>query len=374
MDWLFELISPQTVTGRAIVGVGALLIVLVLLIAVTAVVFGLKRSLAIWVLLIAGLVAALVFLPVSTDGLGPNPDPTATYEAAMARFDADKASETTPLNPLCSPQLLGHGSRTDKVVVLIHGVSSCPQAFVDFAPLLFERGHNVLVMRLPQNGFADRATDALGDMTAEELAEFGDTSVDIATGLGEEVVVLGISAGGTVASWAAQNRADVDRAVLLAPFLGLSGFGTAFNKVLMRAMLLLPDFPIWKDPALREDFVGMPHAYQLQSTRGTGEIMRLALAVFRQAMAGAPAAGSIAVVTNDADTAVSNEVTDDLVAIWRDAGADPTTYVFAADHGLGHELIDPLEPGADPALTYPVIIDIIEGGDGTGSVVPLGDG
>ena len=38
-------------------------------------------------------------------------------------------------------------------------------------------------------------------------------------------------------------------------------------------------------------------------------------------------------------------------------------YQFARSHGLGHELIDPLEPGADPALTYPVLVALIEGRD-----------
>ena len=38
-------------------------------------------------------------------------------------------------------------------------------------------------------------------------------------------------------------------------------------------------------------------------------------------------------------------------------------YQFARSHGLGHELIDPLEPGADPALTYPVLVELIEGRD-----------
>ena len=50
-----------------------------------------------------------------------------------------RARETTPLNSLCEPQLLTHGARTARVVVLLHGVSSCPQAFVDFAPLLHAR-------------------------------------------------------------------------------------------------------------------------------------------------------------------------------------------------------------------------------------------
>jgi pimeloyl-ACP methyl ester carboxylesterase len=213
---------------------------------------------------------------------------------------------------------------------------------------------------MPENGFADRSTDALRNLTAEKLAAFGDTSVDIAAGLGEEVVVLGISAGGTVAAWAAQNRPEVDRAVLVAPFFGLAGFGPRVNVGLMRAMLVLPHISVWKDPVLRERYGGMPHAYQRQSTRATGEIIRLALAVYRQAVEGPAAAGEIAVITNEADSAVSNIVTRFVVDQWVRQGSEVTMYEFPAEKALGHELIDPLEPGADPDLTYPLILEMID--------------
>ena len=38
-------------------------------------------------------------------------------------------------------------------------------------------------------------------------------------------------------------------------------------------------------------------------------------------------------------------------------------FEFAGSCRLGHELIDPLEPGADPALTYPLLLGMIEGRD-----------
>lgn len=363
MNAVMEWFAPTTVMGRAIVGIAVVLIAFAIVFALTAFAIGLRRAALAWVVLFAVVAVALVFWPVGTAGLGSSPDPTKTYEEALARFEAMKANPPEPLNPLCEPQLLEHGQRTGRVVVLVHGVSSCPQAFVDFAPLLHERGDTVLVLRMPQNGFADRATDALRFMTAEQLAHFGDEAVDMATGFGDEVVFLGISAGGTIAGWVAQNRSDVDRAVLLAPFFGLHGFGPELNRVLMRAMLLLPDMSIWKDPVARENAQDvMPHAYKRQSTRATGEIMRLGYATWRQAQETTAAASEIVVVTNEADTAVSNGTTDAVADTWRDDGVPLVSYVFDASHGLGHELIDPLEPGADPALTYPIILDLIETG------------
>ena len=361
MDSLLELLGVTSVTGRVVVAIVVFVVGFALVVGATSLLTGVRRALFVWVAILVAMVVSLMFLPVDTSDIVSRADPAATYEEARARFEDIRANPPQPLNPLCEPQLLDHGEKTQSVVVLLHGVSSCPRAFVDFAPLLFERGHNVLVMRMPENGYADRSTDALRDMTAEGLAAFGDEAVDIATGLGEEVTVVGISAGGTAAGFVAQNRADVDRAVLLAPFFGLSGFGPRINLALMRAMLLVPSISIWKDPVARETYEGMAHAYQRQETRGIGEIMRLGFATYREAREGPPAAGDLVVVTNEADQAVSNSVTDAFTAAWRADGRDVTTYVFAAEHGLGHELIDPEEPGSDPALTYPIIVDLIEG-------------
>jgi alpha-beta hydrolase superfamily lysophospholipase len=307
------------------------------------------------------LTAAYVLLrPVEIHDLGPRPDPAADYAAAEARIAAEAAADSTPLNPLCHPRLLGHGERRPVAIVLLHGVSSCPQAFVDLAPALFARGHNVIAPRMPQNGYADRATDALARMTAEELRAWGDAAVDVAAGLGDEVVVLGISAGGTVAAWAGASRPEVARAVVVSPLFGLPGFGPRANDVLTRIMLFLPNVSVWKDPIRRAAWDGMPHAYARQATRGTGEILRLGRAVMARIEAEPPAGASLALVMNAADRAIALPAADRFGDLWAASGKPLARYVFPAEDGLGHEIIDPMEPGADPALTYPVLIRLIE--------------
>ncbi|RAH98988.1 alpha/beta hydrolase [Acuticoccus sediminis] len=361
MTEIMEWIGPLSVEQRTAMGLAGAAIAFLVVVGVLAIFLGWLRSLGVCVALVALAVVALFLMPLGTSRLVSHPAPAADYEAAMKTFETELLPSSQPLNPLCDPYVLSHGEKTKRVVVLLHGVSSCPHAYVDFAPLLHERGDNVLVVRMPQNGYADRASDTLGKITAEELAEFADKVVDTAAGLGDEVVFLGISAGGTIAGWVAQNRSDVDRAVLVAPFFGLGGTGPWTNSAAMRAMLVLPDFTIWKDPAQRENFQGgMAHAYVRQSTRGTGQIMRLGEAVAEQAAKGSPAAGDIVVVMNDADTAVSNRVTDRVVDRWIADGADVTSYTFPAKFGLGHEIIDPEEPGADPSISYPVLLQLID--------------
>jgi alpha-beta hydrolase superfamily lysophospholipase len=214
---------------------------------------------------------------------------------------------------------------------------------------------------MPENGYADRATDALRRLTAEQLRDWGDLAVDVAAGLGEEVVVLGISAGGVVAAWCGQNRPEVGRVVLAAPMFGLANLGPRLNGAIMRLTLFLPDFSIWKDPILRDRLVGLPHCYKRQSSRATGEILRLGAAVRRQAEATRPAAPAAALVTNANDTAIDNGLAKRVADLWAGRGMAVTRYEFARTHKLGHELVDPMEPGADPRLTYPVLVAMIEG-------------
>lgn len=364
MTVLERFASSLTVGGKVAVAVVFALAALAAAIALTALVLSLGWALLLWGAAFVALLAATVLLPVGTAGLAARPRPEADYAAALARIAAERNERRVALNPLCEPLVLVHGRRTRRAIVLLHGVSSCPRAFVDFAPILHARGDTVIAPVMPENGHADRASDALRDLTAEKLAAWADAAVDVAAGLGEEVIVLGISAGGTAAAWAAQNRPEVARVVLVAPFFGLGRFGVRGNMLLMRAMLLIPPVSVWKDPILRERYEGMPHAYKRQSTRATGEIMRLGLATVRQARARPPAAGSAAIVTNAADTAVDNAVTAVFAEDWAASGLPIARHEFPAEHALGHELIDPMEPGSDPALTYPVILDMIDGGGG----------
>lgn len=353
----------MSVTQKVLAGLAILLAILAAAVALTAWVTSWPVALALWIGGAGLVVLAAVRLPVRSADLRSTPAPCRDFAESLARFEAEGAETADRLNPLCHPVLLHHGAKTATAVVLIHGISSCPRAFVDFAPLLHARGHNVLAVRMPCNGLADRATDALDDLTAGRLAAFGDASVDLARGLGEEVVVCGISAGGTVAAWIAETRADVARAVLIAPFLGLPGIGATLNRLVMRLMLLLPPVSVWKDPVLRERFVGMPHAYKRQSTRGTGEVLRLGHAARALAAQARPKAESLVLVTNANDRAIDNRAAEGFADLCDATGGRVRRYGFPKSLGLGHEIIDPLEPGANPEVTYPVLVALIEGGE-----------
>src|ERR1700680_12763 len=93
-------------------------------------------------------------------------------------------------------RFLDHGVPTQRVALLLHGLASTPAQFSQLAQALHERGYNVLAPRLPRHGHADRLSDALSRLTADDLKASAAESLEIARGLGEQVVIAGFSLGG----------------------------------------------------------------------------------------------------------------------------------------------------------------------------------
>ena len=350
----------MSVAMKTLVVFLAIALLLAVVIGMTALAVGITLAALGWLIIVLGVLALAAVLPVSTADLNTRPDPAPSYAEAVACFNRARANPEAPINPRCEPSLLVHGHPADRVYVLLHGLSNCPYTFIEWAPQLYAAGHNVLVPRMPWNGHKDIATDALRRSTAHELASYCDWCIDIASALGREVVVVGISGGGVLAGWMAQNRPEVTRAVLVAPAFGLAEFGGLPNALLMRLMLLLPHISVWKDPIKRAGSPGRPHSYKRMSTHGTGEYLRLGLAVRRQAGKRAPAARSIVIATNQDDDSVDSTLTWETAAIWERDGADVTRFKFPRDTHLPHEMIDPSEPGAMPGLVYPILTALAE--------------
>jgi pimeloyl-ACP methyl ester carboxylesterase len=353
--------TRATVGRKAVLLIGARLAVLVAVFGATAAILSWPTALIVWGAVAAALALVVAVRPLGLDRLVSVAAPCADAAEAEARLVEEDGREGVPLNDLCRSFVLAGAERARTSVVLFHGVSNCPRSFCALAPLLHADGHAVVAWRMPRNGHADQSTDALDRLRAEELVRSVDAAVDCAAGLADEVVVAGISAGGTLAAWAAQTRPDVARAVLIAPLFGLSRFGPRVNAAVMRLGLVVPPISIWKDPVRRREAEVLPHAYRRQSSRGTAELLRLARAVRARAATRPAAAGEIVVVLNDADTAVDNTMSLAQAAAWRRLGTAVTTHVFAAERGLPHELIDPAEAGAHAPVVYPVLRAAVAG-------------
>jgi pimeloyl-ACP methyl ester carboxylesterase len=317
-------------------------------------------------MLVAAIVVVLVggFAWLSLTPLRPiaiPPDhPAGSYDEAIATFRTIAAREATlPLHPRCHSTLLTHGRKTALVVVFFHGLTNCPAQADELASQLFDLGYNVYIPRLPGHGEADPLTLALVDMTAEDLVNNAQTSVDMAQGLGDEVVVIGLSAGGTVATWLAQSRADVGNAIPVAPFLGLHFLPSWADRAAANLLLVLPNMMVWWDPSNPMGDTEMDYAYPRYATHALGEVLRLGGLVQAEARYAPPAAQRLGMLLNAADFTVSNARNESVIAAWRSQGRDVTLKTLPLEHGLPHDLIDPRQADADVAFVYPILIGMI---------------
>lgn len=289
-----------------------------------------------------------------------SPQPATDYDDALAQFTALQALDGADVNPDCQSQLMSHGHTTDRVIVLIHGMTNCPRQFHRLAPLFFEQGYNVLLPRQPRNGLRDINTRALGKLTAVELEGFGHRIVDVARGLGRHVTVAGISAGGTLAAWIAQFRRDVDAAVPIAPLFGilptLPAFNASANFALMRAFEWAPNIMTQSFSPFKD---GPPQGYLGFATRGLASAMRLGHQVYHASASEAPGAPSILMMLNPVDPAVNNSVPMETVERWSRQGAQATVYSFDPTRKLIHDIIDPEQREQQCDYTYPILLDQI---------------
>lgn len=308
--------------------------------------------------LVLVVILALAFIPSSAGEVGSSPDPASGYAAAVARFEAVRAAERDDVYEPCRSRLLGHGRRTDVAVVLVHGLTNCPRQFVELAEAIHATGANVLILRVPRHGIADGSGRVIGGvgnvggLTPQELSGYGDRAVDIGVGLGREVRVLGLSMGGVVSSWVAQNRSDADRVVVVAPALTLPHMPGFVDGMFRNLFSRLPNISLPGSGAL-------DHAYKGESTGALAAMYQLSEAVRRAAAKTPPAAASIVVVTNANDDQVDNGDVRALADTWRRQGAEVRSYEFPKTLGLRHDLIDVQQPDAQPELVYPVLVGLL---------------
>jgi carboxylesterase len=308
------------------------------------------------ILLIAGLI---LVIPRNLKDLASRPKPAGSYAEAVQRIQARQAGEAGLLNPMCRTQFMTHGDKVAQAIVFVHGYTVCPQQFLALGKEFYDLGYNVLIAPLPHHGLADRMTSEQEHLTAEELAAYADEMVDLARGLGEEVTMAGISAGGVTTAWAAQNRPDLDLAVIISPAFGFSQIPTSLTTVATNLFLTLPNSYQWWDPDLKSAG-GPPFAYPRYSTRALAQTMLLGSAVRSAAGRDAPAARAILVITNANDTNVNNALTAQVVDQWRLRGTKGLrTYEFEAGLKLEHDLIDPDKPDHAVELVYPKLIELI---------------
>ena len=310
---------------------------------------------------VGAVLTALCWPPPRRSFVHTSPGKARSYEEAVKEIQTLISDTPANIRPECVAQLFEHGRPTEKVFVLMHGLSNCPAQFTKLGRLLFERGHNVIIPRIPYHGEENRLATDWGRLTAGDMLDAGNQAVDLALALGSKVIAAGLSINGATVGWMAQNRSDLDRAVLLAPFLSPAAVPAWARPTVERLLLRLPNMFFWWDARKRENFDGPPYAYPRFPTRVIGETMLLGREILRESRDHTPRCASILVVTTAADEAADNGMTAELVSNWRRSRAEGIeTFEFPAADGVPHDFIDPNQPNQQTSLVYPTIIELLE--------------
>jgi len=110
-----------------------------------------------------------------------------------------------------------------KVCLFFHGFTATPRQFLPIGEAFFQVGYNVLIPLLPGHGLAGNWNSDRPPPLPEDpqvYQQFGLYWLQQAQALGQQVIVGGLSGGGTLAAWLAlEYSQQVGRALLFAPYL-----------------------------------------------------------------------------------------------------------------------------------------------------------
>jgi esterase/lipase len=313
-----------------------------------------------WILLLVTGAVVLVLLaalvPTGTGDLISHASPARDYADAFNRALGQQSVDDTLAAPGGRSILLTHNRRTPRAVVLLHGFTNSPRQFQEFAADLYAAGDNVYVPRLPRHAERHGSAATLAGITAEELRDCADAAIDVAAGLGDSVIVVGLSAGGTMAAWIAQYRGDVRRSVIIAPTLGIARIPSVLGKPLMNLALRLPNVTLKDppDPARADRELGT-------SSHAIAQVLRLGSAVRRVADRMPPRAHEIVFLINAHDHTVKMSAALELARTWNRSGRFVSVYELPDSLGLPHDVVDPSQPNSKADVLYPVFKALTHG-------------
>lgn len=261
----------------------------------------------------------------------PTVDPAADRPAALARL-AELTGLDAGIPQATRTRLLEPSVEAPVTIVVWHGFTNAPSQFIAVAERLRDAGYRVLLPRMPHHGLPDLLNRELASLTEAELVGHVDTCIDIAAGLGDEVWVAGLSAGGIMAAWAAATRPEVSRALLAAPLVAPKGFPMPAVRLCVKYPRIVPSYYMWWDPRVKDAMPdNSPHAYPGFPLPGVMPFLHLSESLFDGSVPVGHQLERVVLVTNPSDLAVRQDA-----AI---AFAD-RVFGAAADY-LGHATIDP---------------------------------
>ena len=269
----------------------------------------------------------------STRSLGSLEPPT--YHLGVAAIARRQAVDDSVATPGARSILLTDGARTARAILLLHGLTDSPRQFESLAYLLHTDGNNVYVPRLPQHGLRGQDARALGALTAAQLRGVADSVVYETRGLGDSVIVVGLSMGATVAAWIAEQRA-ITRAVLIAPAIEPARIPSILDRPIIGLADRLPSVT-----RLSPLDTTRPDREPGFNTHAAAQIFALGRAVL-QSSGAAPRTNDIVLLLNAGDHTVKGTAAEAMAREWSRHGANVSVFELPDSLRLPHNIIDPI--------------------------------
>jgi pimeloyl-ACP methyl ester carboxylesterase len=259
------------------------------------------------------------------------------------------------INPVSLTTAITHPQPMAKVAVLYHGFTNSPKQFEQLGQQLFEQGYNVYIPRLKYNGHKSRTSRAMKHLTVQDLIDYVDDSIQIAQALGDQVIVMGLSGGGTMALWAGLKY-NLKQVVSIAPFIDPMYYPKRLRRLIVQLIRILPNFFLWWESDVKEKIDSPPYAYAWFSTKAIGRFLQVAISLENELHKNNPKTKNFTLVLNQVDTAANPQRLSSFIHKLQEAQADVDEVIFKAEEKIHHDMIDPNQQGQKVNLVYPRII------------------
>jgi pimeloyl-ACP methyl ester carboxylesterase len=238
-------------------------------------------------------------------------------------------------------------------------MSASPTQFERVGAELHERGYNVIVPRLPHHGHADPLSNALERLSEDDLCDAVTEYIAIARELGDRITIAGFSLGGLLTAWAAQ-RFDVERAVPIAPFFGISWIPNRLMGPVAERLLSVPNRFHWWNPILRERQFLATNGYPRYATHALAHSYRIARSVLDEARTNAPSAQQVTIVANAMEIAVNNFAIRRLYENWRRLSPQSIELSVLTGLPLSHDIVSPMRRWRLADRAHPYLLRAID--------------
>jgi carboxylesterase len=290
-------------------------------------------------------------LPLRAGDLRPRAQPAHDYADALTRARDIVAGDDSVVAEGGASILRTHGRRTPRAIVLLHGFTNSPRQFAELADSLSALGDNVFVPRLPRHALRGETVGSLSRLTAAELCRAVDSGIDVASGLGDSVIVVGLSLGGTLALWAAQNRPEVRRAVAIAPPFEVTKVPAILERPIVNLGSRVPNLSrsAAADSARPDRLPGF-------TTHALAQVLYLGMTVRRGADQATPLSPELVLVVNARDRTVKRAPILDVAKVWNRRGAPVTVFEVPDSLELPHNIMDPVLPHPSTRTLFPALV------------------